>query len=155
MGLHSAEFACSICHRSFQSKSSWYAHRGTHAGQTTCPVCGKFLSRLADVRRHMNLQHNLARDAVTPDFRCGRCAAAFRSYESLLHHHKTHEGLTRCPLCDTCLNRVSDLRRHMGRVHKLERPQPRRTLDMLQQYTERATQALETGSIYRQVFWNW
>ncbi|XP_037090624.1 zinc finger protein 768-like [Pollicipes pollicipes] len=60
---------------------------------------------------------------TAPDFRCGRCAAAFRSYESLLHHHKTHEGLTRCPLCDTCLNRVSDLRRHMGRVHKLERPQ--------------------------------
>ena len=42
------------------------------------------------------------------------------------------------------------------RWHQPAGPRPaHRTLDMLRQYTEQATQALETGSVYRQVFWNW
>ena len=51
------------------------------------------------------------------------CGSVFRNCESLTHHRKLHEGRTTCPICLLMLNRVSDLRRHMYRIHQLDRSQ--------------------------------
>ena len=50
-----------MCGVRFQSRASLTAHRLTHLGRTTCPLCGRVLSRLADVRRHLSMSHGMSR----------------------------------------------------------------------------------------------
>ncbi|XP_043244908.1 broad-complex core protein isoforms 1/2/3/4/5-like isoform X5 [Amphibalanus amphitrite] len=53
---------CQVCWRSFQSRASLSAHRLTHEGRTVCPLCSRFLSRRADVLRHLNMSHGMHKD---------------------------------------------------------------------------------------------
>ena len=36
----------------------------THAGQTRCTICGRQLSNVDGLRRHLLMQHNLSREEV-------------------------------------------------------------------------------------------
>ena len=55
---------CPICLKTFASPSSLYEHKLTHEGLTNCPICGKFLSRLSNLRRHMESQHQIPKDQM-------------------------------------------------------------------------------------------
>ena len=61
-GGGSARLQCAVCGRSFRSESSWYQHRRTHQGLTQCPVCGRRLSRVFDLRRHLVTTHAMQRE---------------------------------------------------------------------------------------------
>ena len=50
-----------MCGVRFQSDASLRAHRLTHLGRTTCPLCSRVLSRVADARRHLHLSHGMSR----------------------------------------------------------------------------------------------
>ncbi|XP_037094440.1 zinc finger protein 3-like [Pollicipes pollicipes] len=53
-------------------------------------------------------------------FSCDNCEKTYSSYVSLHMHQKVHTGLTTCALCGKTSSRVSDLRRHLHYVHRLE-----------------------------------
>ena len=55
---------CRFCEQSFFSVSSLYEHQKWHEGLTDCPLCGRRLSRISDVRRHLHLQHQVPREQV-------------------------------------------------------------------------------------------
>jgi len=50
-------FACDVCAKTFDCQTSLTHHMRSHTGQTSCPVCGKVLSRIAHLKRHMEKIH--------------------------------------------------------------------------------------------------
>ena len=52
-------------------------------------------------------------------FTCCICGRAYSQWLSLHLHMQVHEGLTKCPLCGKIASRISHLRRHIQRVHRL------------------------------------
>ncbi|XP_043211366.1 broad-complex core protein isoforms 1/2/3/4/5-like isoform X3 [Amphibalanus amphitrite] len=59
-----ARSVCDICGSSYKHRESLYHHRKKHLGLTKCPVCGKVCSIVADLRRHMEVAHQLSSEDV-------------------------------------------------------------------------------------------
>lgn len=55
---------CDICGSSYKHRESLYHHKKKHQGLTTCPICAKVCSIVADLRRHMEVSHNLSGEQV-------------------------------------------------------------------------------------------
>lgn len=53
------EFPCPVCEKIFQHESTLNSHLKVHTGETRCTVCGKVLSRKADLRRHARSLHGI------------------------------------------------------------------------------------------------
>ena len=52
-------FACPVCEKVFLHESTLSSHLKVHTGETRCTVCGKVLSRRADLRRHARSVHGV------------------------------------------------------------------------------------------------
>lgn len=50
---------CPECLATFKNQGSLIHHMGVHRGETTCRVCGKVQSRVANLRRHMAKVHGV------------------------------------------------------------------------------------------------
>ncbi|KAF0297777.1 Broad-complex core protein isoforms 1/2/3/4/5 [Amphibalanus amphitrite] len=61
---HGQHLVCDICGSSYKHRESLYHHRKKHLGLTKCPVCGKVCSIVADLRRHMEVAHQLSSEDV-------------------------------------------------------------------------------------------
>lgn len=53
-------YECDICGKTYRLKDSLYKHLSVHAGNTTCTVCSKVLSRKTHLERHMLMKHGIA-----------------------------------------------------------------------------------------------
>ena len=51
--------SCSECLQTFKNQGSLIHHMGVHRGETTCRVCGKVQSRVANLRRHLAKVHGM------------------------------------------------------------------------------------------------
>ncbi|XP_037083923.1 zinc finger protein 408-like [Pollicipes pollicipes] len=129
---------CDVCGSSYKHRESLYHHKKKHLGLTKCPVCGKVCSIVADLRRHMEVAHQLSSEDVRkiiptkPKDRlswsqfmtaaaaaatCDVCGRVFQNPGSLRNHRQLHAGRTACSLCDGVFSAVSALRRHLRDVH--------------------------------------
>lgn len=50
---------CPECLQTFKNQGSLIHHMGVHRGETTCKVCGKVQSRVANLRRHLAKVHGV------------------------------------------------------------------------------------------------
>ena len=50
---------CSECLQTFKNPGSLIHHMEVHRGETTCRVCGKVQSRVANLRRHLAKVHGV------------------------------------------------------------------------------------------------
>ncbi|XP_037094247.1 protein jim lovell-like [Pollicipes pollicipes] len=63
-GSQGAVHRCDVCGNVYKYRDSLRHHRKKHLGLTTCPLCGKVCSIVADLRRHLELSHDLTGDQV-------------------------------------------------------------------------------------------
>ena len=62
--LSADNFRCEVCGRSYSSRVSLNHHSKMHAGATTCALCGRVCSRVADLRTHLRVVHKLSTDEI-------------------------------------------------------------------------------------------
>ncbi|XP_043199692.1 protein bric-a-brac 2-like isoform X1 [Amphibalanus amphitrite] len=55
---------CNVCGKSYKHRESLNHHRKKHEGLTTCFVCGKVCCIVAELRRHLELNHGLTQEEV-------------------------------------------------------------------------------------------
>ena len=67
---------CHVCGATYKHRYSLGKHMKSHDGQTCCSICGRQLSMMSALRRHMMFKHNLARQEVDrmTDNKLGRYA---------------------------------------------------------------------------------
>jgi len=53
---------CEVCFQSFRNQGSLIHHMSVHKGITTCRVCGKVQSRVANLKRHLARVHQVDMD---------------------------------------------------------------------------------------------
>ena len=51
------KYVCQVCNKSFDISTSLNHHMKTHTGQTSCTICGKVMSRVGHLKRHMKSVH--------------------------------------------------------------------------------------------------
>jgi len=54
--------SCEVCFQSFKNQGSLIHHMSVHKGITTCRVCGKVQSRVANLKRHLARVHQVDMD---------------------------------------------------------------------------------------------
>ncbi|KAF0314027.1 Zinc finger protein 721 [Amphibalanus amphitrite] len=57
-------FRCETCGKSYSSRVSLNHHSKMHAGATTCALCGRVSSRVADLRTHLKVVHKLSAQEI-------------------------------------------------------------------------------------------
>lgn len=62
---------------------------------------------------------------VAGRYTCQSCGNRYNHIESLRHHEKMHDGLTRCLLCPKVYTKIANLRRHMICFHQMSAEQVR------------------------------
>ena len=62
--ISSGGYSCNICGRSYSHHKSLNDHRKMHEGRTSCHLCGKVATKVADLRAHLFLVHKLSREDV-------------------------------------------------------------------------------------------
>jgi len=51
------KYVCHVCNKSFDISTSLAHHMKIHTGQTSCTICGKVMSRVGHLKRHMTTVH--------------------------------------------------------------------------------------------------
>jgi len=51
------KYVCEVCNKSFDIATSLNHHMKIHTGQTSCTICGKVMSRVGHLKRHMKSVH--------------------------------------------------------------------------------------------------
>jgi len=51
------KYVCQVCNKSFDISTSLNHHMKIHTGQTSCTICGKVMSRVGHLKRHMKTVH--------------------------------------------------------------------------------------------------
>jgi len=51
------KYECQMCYKTFDIATSLHHHMKSHTGQTSCTICGKTMSRVGHLKRHMNSIH--------------------------------------------------------------------------------------------------
>ncbi|XP_075048017.1 uncharacterized protein LOC142108277 [Mixophyes fleayi] len=112
-------YQCAICGKSFDKKSAFNSHMGTHHGEKPhpCLECGKCFARRSQVRLHLKIHSGLK------PFTCSECGRSFALKHNLKAHEKIHTGETpfSCSECGKQFGRKSQLDRHL-RTHTGEKP---------------------------------
>ena len=52
-------FPCRLCGRLYRSASSRSAHERVHSGTTSCHICGRFLGKMGNLKRHLVNRHRI------------------------------------------------------------------------------------------------
>ncbi|KAF0306360.1 Zinc finger protein 728 [Amphibalanus amphitrite] len=52
-------FPCRLCGRVYRSSSSRSAHERVHSGTTSCHICGRFLGKMGNLKRHLVNRHRM------------------------------------------------------------------------------------------------
>ncbi|XP_037083917.1 zinc finger protein 792-like [Pollicipes pollicipes] len=55
---------CDVCGRKYFHVSSLALHKKVHEGLTTCVICGKVSSKVANLRRHLENSHKLSQEEI-------------------------------------------------------------------------------------------
>ena len=95
---------------------------GSEAGRRVCPVCGRSLSSVGNLNKHL-LIHSAAREA------CSLCARRFHARSSLRQHVRHAHAppgcfAVACPACGRRMRSRNSLYAHVARFHS-SRPPPR------------------------------
>merc|ERR1712013_322513 len=51
------KYVCQVCNKAFDIATSLNHHMKIHTGQTSCTICGKVMSRVGHLKRHMKSVH--------------------------------------------------------------------------------------------------
>ena len=72
-----------------------------------------------DSKPPMPSHHNTV--SPLPAAECPICGATYRLRDSLIKHMKSHDGQTRCTVCEQLFSTMQNLRRHMLLKHQMAR----------------------------------
>lgn len=106
-------YPCTMCNRTFASKTTLKGHLKRHTGNglIPCSHCDRKFVKAYDLKLHME------RIAMTKDFKCDLCEKAFKDKHHLIAHRRIHTEDFRY-LCKWCDDGFHDLR--AIRVHTLK-----------------------------------
>src|SRR6218665_1927120 len=111
-------FACSICNKSFFSKSYLNAHMCSHTGQNPhlCSVCGKGFREKQLLKYHMRVHTG------EKPYACKYCYRRFRMPRSMRNHERVHTGEKpyECTICGMKFPQSSYLKNHSKKAHTAE-----------------------------------
>jgi KRAB domain-containing zinc finger protein len=89
------------------------AHENT--GGSICPICGKKLNSIYEVRRHTSFMHE---GKARPKFKCTLCDKSYGTKRVLEEHMSVHEGkMFQCSNCDEEFNSKIKFERHFAKEH--------------------------------------
>uniref|UniRef100_A0A0A1XP91 Zinc finger protein 26 n=1 Tax=Zeugodacus cucurbitae TaxID=28588 RepID=A0A0A1XP91_ZEUCU len=108
----SSPIYCSICFESFENNSQLLLHTQTHAAvndeTSICKICGKNISKLETMCRHIQTAHSNIIKCSHCDFRC-------QELNMSDHVHRTHSGPKNfiCNVCGKTFISLSILNSHL------------------------------------------
>jgi len=111
-------YDCTECSSRYILESSLkthilHAHKNT--GGSICPICGKKLNSIHEVRRHTAFMHE---GKARPKFKCTLCEKSYGTKKVLEEHMSVHEGkIFQCSNCDEEFNSKLKLERHIAKEH--------------------------------------
>ena len=118
------EYTCSVCEKSFKSKSAFTKHMKIHSLEFgnniyTCSYCSKGFSQRGNLRIHERIHTG------DKPYQCATCEKRFKCSGELRKHiismHENHTKQLRCSFCDKTFHMSYNLKVHM-RIHTGERP---------------------------------
>ncbi|KAF7286031.1 hypothetical protein GWI33_008334 [Rhynchophorus ferrugineus] len=141
-------FACKVCDTNFESFFDLGCHSATHGDYKTmtCPCCRFQTVKKAELRHHIQTEHNNMTEGSEPEekkFECVVCKKAFSCHTSMWNHQRYSHKVTvdsesqmgaklepsnkvsEVFLCDTCGKGFSSkyrLERHIKAMHQGFRP---------------------------------
>lgn len=88
---------CSVCNRSFQTKSSLRVHMRSHRGERphVCPHCDKCFTQKSTLRTHIRTHTG------EKPYTCQFCSRGFGDYSTFRKHVRVHTG-EKPYVCDVC-----------------------------------------------------
>ena len=142
------QFKCSLCPKTFFTKSTVSIHFKTHTGedQVQCKICKKWYSGPGNLKLHekihskdkafqcmLCLKHFTRKDRLKAHenkhtgernfrFQCSVCKKRFSRKEFLEKHERIHSEVTpyECKLCNKNLSRLESLKEHERRLHSIK-----------------------------------
>ncbi|XP_046396121.1 zinc finger protein 37-like isoform X2 [Ischnura elegans] len=112
-------YPCAECDRMFRRKQTLQYHVNVvHKGlkkQFKCSLCGTYVSRKDELKRHFERKHKHLGDCVP--FPCQDCSSVFSSKKNLRDHkRRVHDfnGHMECTVCKKIFNLAYNLNRHMA-----------------------------------------
>ena len=112
-GLEHTEhgYACTLCHKSFQTKLKQKVHMRIHTGKKpySCILCSKAFPTPSKMQIHMR-KHT----GIKP-YSCKVCLKAYSTNSNLNRHIMIHTGIKRqsCTVCIKPFDSTASLKRHM------------------------------------------
>nr|CAH7724011.1 unnamed protein product [Callosobruchus chinensis] len=94
----------------------------SHSSRLVCKKCGKVLSSLVALRRHLNMHKEAENKRENKQHNCPVCTKIFKSEDTLLGHLKRDHTARACDICDKWLSSAASLRNHKNVVHKEAKP---------------------------------
>lgn len=120
-----ARFKCKICTMTFLTSLNLQRHSSAvHENQRNfcCIFCSKRFSISHNLHRHVVSMHPVNKEKI---YSCDQCEYKSHSTWNLAVHRKRHDAKKReCYFCGKKFANFSDLRRHCGRIHTLEKQIP-------------------------------
>ena len=129
---------CHVCDKEFKKGFQLKIHSAVHSGQKAhkCETCGETFVLKGRLNRHLKKHHtiyecsvdgcafscdkwtSLRKHMVVHRLKCHLCNSSFASETRLNNHLAKHRVNLRCPLCELCYSRKSNLKTHIRTVHE-------------------------------------